>query len=205
MSLKMKKLRALMCVPMMLALLAFPTKVSAQESGCAVTIPVSVEVSGTSAPADTEFEVVLTSLDAGEPMPESSSAVVKGSGQAEFGPMTYTVPGDYHYSISQKKGNAVNYTYDTSIYTVTVRVVNAENGGLTAEVWAVKDGQSDKADKIVFANEYSAPKAPEKPAGPTQTPQTGDASNVNLFAALLAASVLVMLIIGIRGRRRGER
>lgn len=206
----MKQFRILMCVSLMLALLALPGKAFAEERECTVTIPTLVEVSGTSAPSDTEFEVVLTSLDTGAPMPEKSNGTVQGPGQIVLGPMTYTVPGDYHYSISQKVGNAANYTYDTSVYSVTVRVVNSEDGGLAAEVWAFKDGGSNKVEEITFSNEYKAPEEPKVPEDPkkpvvTTAPQTGDMANVNLFIGLLAASALVLVLIVLKTRRDARR
>lgn len=207
---KIKQFRGLTCILLMLTLLALPGKAFAEERECTVTIPTSVEVSGTSAPSDTEFEVVLTSLDTGAPMPEKSNGTVQGSGQIVLGPMTYTVPGDYHYSISQKVGNAANYTYDTSVYSVTVRVVNSEDGGLAAEVWAFKDGGSNKVEEITFSNEYKAPEEPKVPEDPkkpvvTTAPQTGDMANVNLFIGLLAASALVLVLIGLKARRDARR
>ena len=204
---------------MTLVLLAFPSAAFAEENGCTVTIPTTVEVTETSAPSDTEFKVILTSLDEDAPMPSESVGIVKGAGSMVFGPINYTVPGDYHYSISQEMGNAANYTYDTSKYTVIVRVVNNENGGITAEVWAVKDGASDKADEIVFSNTYTEPEAPEetkapegpktpgnpqKPSSQTTAPQTGDTMNIHLFAALLSVSVLVMIILGLWYRRENR-
>lgn len=207
---KIKQFRGLTCILLMLTLLALPGKAFAEERECAVTIPASVEVSGTSAPSDTEFEVVLTSLDTGVPMPEKSNGTVQGSGQIILGPVTYTVPGDYHYSISQKVGNAANYTYDTSVYSVTVRVVNSEDGGLAAEVWAVKDGASDKVEEITFSNEYKAPEGPKKPEDPKKpivitAPQTGDMANVNLFIGLLAASALTLVFVVLKTRRDARR
>ena len=207
---KIKQFRGLTCILLMLTLLALPGKAFAEERECAVTIPASVEVSGTSAPSDTEFEVVLTSLDTGVPMPEKSNGTVQGSGQIVLGPVTYTVPGDDHYSISQKVGNAANYTYDTSVYSVTVRVVNSEDGGLAAEVWAVKDGASDKVEKITFSNEYKAPEGPKKPEDPKKpivitAPQTGDMANVNLFIGLLAASALTLVFVVLKTRRDARR
>ena len=213
---KIKQFRGLTCILLMLTLLALPGNAFAEERECTVTIPTSVEVSGTSAPSDTEFEVVLTSLDTGAPMPEKSNGTVQGPGQIVLGPMTYTVPGDYHYSISQKVGNAANYTYDTSVYSVTVRVVNSEDGGLAAEVWAFKDGGSNKVEEIIFSNEYKAPEEPKAPEGPkkpedpkkpvvTTAPQTGDMANVNLFIGLLAASALVLVLIGLKARRDARR
>ena len=207
---KIKQFRGLTCILLMLTLLALPGKAFAEERECAVTIPAAVEVSGTSALSDTEFEVVLTSLDTGVPMPEKSNGTVQGSGQIVLGPVTYTVPGDYHYSISQKVGNAANYTYDTSVYSVTVRVVNSEDGGLAAEVWAVKDGASDKVEKITFSNEYKAPEGPKKPEDPKKAivitaPQTGDMANVNLFIGLLAASALTLVFVVLKTRRDARR
>ena len=216
---KIKKFRTSVGILMTLVLLAFPSAAFAEENGCTVTIPTTVEVTETSAPSDTEFKVILTSLDEDAPMPSESVGIVKGAGSMVFGPINYTVPGDYHYSISQEMGNAANYTYDTSKYTVTVRVVNNENGGITAEVWAVKDGASDKADEIVFSNTYTEPEAPEetkapegpktpgnpqKPSSQTTAPQTGDTMNIHLFAALLSVSVLVMIILGLWYRRENR-
>lgn len=216
---KIKKFRTSVGILMTLVLLAFPSAAFAEENGCTVTIPTTVEVTETSAPSDTEFKVILTSLDEDAPMPSESVGIVKGAGSMVFGPINYTVPGDYHYSISQEMGNAANYTYDTSKYTVTVRVVNNENGGITAEVWAVKDGASDKADEIVFSNTYTEPEAPEetkapegpktpgnpqKPLSQTTAPQTGDTMNIHLFAALLSVSVLVMIILGLWYRRENR-
>lgn len=216
---QIKKFRTSVGILMTLVLLAFPSAAFAEENECTVTIPTTVEVTETSAPSDTEFKVILTSLDEDAPMPSESVGIVKGAGSMVFGPINYTVPGDYHYSISQEMGNAANYTYDTSKYTVTVRVVNNENGGITAEVWAVKDGASDKADEIVFSNTYTEPEAPEetkapegpktpgnpqKPLSQTTAPQTGDTMNIHLFAALLSVSVLVMIILGLWYRRENR-
>ena len=204
MRLKMKRLRGFVCVSLILAL---PGMAFAEERGCTVTIPTYVEVTGTSSLTDAEFEVVLAGLDTEEPMPEKSSGTVKGSGQVVLGPMTYTVPGDYHYRISQKGGNAEGYTYDTAVYTVTVRVVNGEDDGLNAEVWAVKDGGSDKVEEILFSNAYKAPEEPKKPEEPNKpaAPQTGDQTHVRLFAALLGLSVLVMILSGFRQSRKDRR
>lgn len=53
-----------------------------------------------------------------------------------FGPITYTEPGDYTYRIYQEKGSVHEVSYDESVYSVTVRVVNDEKDGLRAEIWA---------------------------------------------------------------------
>ena len=57
---------------------------------------------------------------------------------------------------------------ETAVYTVTVRVVNGKDDGLNAEVWAVKDGGSDKVEEILFSNAYKAPEEPKKPEEPNK-------------------------------------
>ena len=100
MNFKIKPLGGPLCFLLAIVLLAAPGKAFAEENECTVTLPVSVEVSHTSAPADTEFEVLLMSADADAPMPEISSGTVKGAGRIVFGPISYRAPGDYHYNIS---------------------------------------------------------------------------------------------------------
>ena len=201
MNFKIKPLGGPLCFLLAIVLLAAPGKAFAEENECTVTLPVSVEVSHTSAPVDTEFEVLLMSADADAPMPEISSGTVKGAGRIVFGPISYRAPGDYHYNISQKTGSTANYIYDTAVYTVTVRVVNSEDGGLTAEVWAAKNGAADKAEAIVFNNEYKAPSDSKTPEKLESTPKTGDGADVRLFMALTALSAATLALIGWKTRR----
>ena len=86
-------------------------------------------------------------------------------------------------------------------------MVNGEDGGLNAEVWAVKDGGSDKVEEILFSNAYKAPENPKKPEEPNKpaAPQTGDQTHVRLFAALQALSVQVMILSGFRQSRKDRR
>lgn len=159
MNFKIKPLGGPLCFLLAIVLLAAPGKAFAEENECTVTLPVSVEVSHTSA------------------------------------------PGDYHYNISQKAGSAANYIYDTAVYTVTVRVVNSEDGGLTVEVWAAKNGAADKAEAIVFNNEYKAPSDSKTPEKLESTPKTGDGADVRLFMALTALSAATLALIGWKTRR----
>lgn len=82
---------------------------------------------------------------------------VLNSGTVSFGQIHYTVPGDYQYKIYQKSGSTDRFTYDKTVYTVTVRVQNDAEGGLTAELWAVKEGTTMKNDAVQFQNHYDAP------------------------------------------------
>ncbi len=133
----------------------FPTAAFAQAS-VSVTIPVTVRVSGSGAPSGTEFKLVIEGVD-DAPMPEETTVVVVGSGDASFGPIWYTSPNDYQYRIYQESTSVANYTCDSTVYTVTVEIINDGDDGLTATVVAGKDGTTEKADEIVFTNTYSDP------------------------------------------------
>lgn len=218
---KTQKLINLLLLPLLFAVLLVPKQAFAEGSSCKAAIPVKVEVSGEEIPEGMEYKVTLKAVSQEAPMPKKTSVTIKDEGKAEFGPITYTVPGDYTYEISQKAGKKENFTYDKKTYTVTIRVVNDEKGGLKAEVWAVKDGSKNKTDTIKFQNKYSTPSDPGKsghhhsggssdptPAAPSVlsilAPRTGDNSNLMLWAVLLTASLLALIAMGVVRRRRRD-
>lgn len=174
-----------------------PEGIKAEMADCTVSIPVIVEMSG-SAPEDTEFEVILTGENQDTPMPEQSIGTIRGNEKFYFGPISYTVPGDYHYTVKQKAGNALSFTYDTSIYEVTVRVINQEHGGLEAEIWACRQGESEKQDAIRFMNKYQATEKVNVPStshkkistmAVTASPKTGDENRLGWWYGLLILAV----------------
>ena len=80
---------------------------------------------GNSITSDEKFEFVMTpSADA--PMPEGTAAgtpktVTAGAGGIEFGEISYTtVGGPYVYTFTEKAGSNARWTYDDSVYTMTV-------------------------------------------------------------------------------------
>ena len=130
------------------------TAFGAQTDPLSVSIPVKVTVSGSNVPADKEYKLVIEGLD-NAPMPESSALAVKNGESASFGPIQYTVPADYRYRIRQTTEADNDYTYDNAVFTVTVQVVNSENGGLSANIVAGKEGTADKMETIQFSNTYA--------------------------------------------------
>ena len=103
-----------------------------------------------------EFEFTLTA-NGKAPMPEgvTGTQTVKndGAGNFTFGNITYTKPGNYEYTISEKPGSVGGVTYDDEVYTVIVKVT--DNGGqLVANVQYI-DGENNQA---VFHNTYAAAK-----------------------------------------------
>lgn len=134
-------------------------------------------------------------------------------GKINFDKFEYDEPGTHVYTISEVKGDEAGMTYDKSVFTATVNVVDDGEGNLKANVAFTKGDKS--VEGIVFNNTYKKPETPVPPPDPgtpkTVTnivktvkgflPTTGDQQ----AAALLMAFVVAMsgvgaLIWGIRKR-----
>lgn len=142
-----------------------------------------------------------------------STVTNDADGKVNFDKFEYSEPGTYVYTISEVKGDEAGMTYDKSVYTATVNVVDDGEGNLKASVAYAKDDKS--VEGIVFNNTYKKPETPVPTPDPgtpkTVTnivktvkgflPTTGDQQ----AAALLMAFVIAMsgvgaLIWGIRKR-----
>ena len=189
---------------LLLALLC-PLPVWAARAGTA--IPVTVRTDG--AAADAVYRVELTPLDAA-PAPAQSVLTVKSGGTVYFTGFAFDEPGDYRYLVAERGGGTAHMTYDAHSYTVTVRVTGRPDGGLAAGLWAVRSGETAKADSVLFVNRYDPPTAATtrtpaatvttvaagtgtrtvKAAAPAALPQTGDGFPIEALAAALCASVI---------------
>lgn len=142
-----------------------------------------------------------------------STVTNDADGKINFDKFEYDEPGTYAYTISEVKGDEVGMTYDKSVFTVTVNVVDDGEGNLKANVAFTKGDKS--VEGIVFNNTYKKPETPVPTPDPgtpkTVTnivktvkgflPTTGDQQ----AAALLMAFVIAMagvgaLVWGIRKR-----
>ena len=74
-----------------------------------------------------------------------------------FTGFAFDEPGDYRYLVAERSGGAAHTTYDAHSYTVTVRVTGRPDGGLAAGLWAVRSGETAKADGVLFVNRYDPP------------------------------------------------
>ncbi|MFR5356293.1 MAG: Spy0128 family protein [Clostridia bacterium] len=211
----MRKLRCLAWFPCLLAFLLLPGSVHAKEYACDVTIPATVQVSGDRIPSGEVYEVVMEAITKDAPVAESMTQKVLNSGTVSFGQIHYTVPGDYQYKIYQKSGSTDRFTYDKTVYTVTVRVQNDAEGGLTAELWAVKEGTTMKNDAVQFQNHYDAPgnngggsshhhrteetviytTVIQQPPVAIGAPRTGDVQQPLLWGALILLTLSGSMII----------
>ena len=142
-----------------------------------------------------------------------STVTNDADGKINFDKFEYDEPGTYVYTISEVKGDEAGMTYDKSVFTATVNVVDDGGGNLKANVAFTKGDKS--VEGIVFNNTYKKPETPVPTPDPgtpkTVTnivktvkgflPTTGDQQ----AAALLMAFVIAMagvgaLVWGIRKR-----
>lgn len=142
-----------------------------------------------------------------------STVTNDADGKISFDKFEYDEPGTHVYTISEVKGDEAGMTYDKSVFTATVNVVDDGEGNLKANVVFTKGDRS--VEGIVFNNTY------KKPETPTPTPDPGTPKTVTNIvktvkgflpttgdqqaAALLMAFVIAMagvgaLVWGIRKR-----
>lgn len=133
-----------------------------------------------------------------------STVTNDADGKINFDKFEYSEPGTYVYTISEVKGDEAGITYDKSVFTATVNVVDDGEGNLKANVAFTKGDKS--VEGIVFNNTYKKPETPVPTPDPgtpkTVTnivktvkgflPTTGDQQ----AAALLMAFVIAMAGVG---------
>lgn len=118
-------------------------------------------------------------------------AANRADGSFSFDPLVFDAEGTYTYTVREKNTGAARVTYDQTVYTVTVVVVN-KNGQLTAEV-ALPDGgltftntYTPKPDHKDKPKQTPAPASTAQPAAPTQSsPRTGDNASLMTWVGLL--------------------
>lgn len=142
-----------------------------------------------------------------------STVTNDADGKISFDKFEYDEPGTYVYTISEVKGDETGMTYDKSVFTATVNVIDGGEGNLKASVAYVKGDKS--VEGIVFNNTYKKPETPVPTPDPgtpkTVTnivktvkgflPTTGDQQAAELLMAFVVAmSGVGALIWGIRKR-----
>lgn len=123
-------------------------------------INITIEQNEHPAAHDEAYNVVIKGFD-GAPMPEGAvdgeyTVVVSNSDTVPFPAISYDHQGVYEYTVEQKAGTTERWTYDDSIYYMTVYVINDENGEVVIQTVIYKDEESDatKCDEILFTNIY---------------------------------------------------
>ena len=137
--------------------------------------PVAKKITGDTPSSSSTFTFVLTTSDANYPMPDGSNGTtkeisIKGSGSSKFGPITFTEPGTYTYTVSERDTGVEGYTYDTTVYTIRYTVTE-QNGELVSKC-VITDPNGKEVNSPVFTNKYTVTDDPDTPEKPT-LPQTG--------------------------------
>lgn len=171
---------------------------------------------------DGEFAFTLTSE--GDTADISQTAKNDAYGNVSFDELTFEAPGVYTFRIAEVKGTEEGMTYDESVYTITVTVVDNGEGQLEASLSYTKNGEAVEA--IEFCNTFTEQKTSEKPPVKPDTPippttpkgpgkpgksggivtrsflpQTGDTAAVAMvIAAALAIAGIAFIVYG-RHRR----
>lgn len=131
-----------------------------------------------------------------------STVTNDADGKINFDKFDYDEPGTHAYTISEVKGDEVGMTYDKSVFTVTVNVVDDGEGNLKANVAFTKGDKS--VEGIVFNNTY------KKPETPVPTPDPGTPKTVTNIVKTVkgflpttgdqqAAALLMTFVIAMAG------
>lgn len=116
-----------------------------------------------------------------------------------------TEPGTYLYKIYQKQGKEQEIEYDSSVYLVTVFVVDDQKEGLIYSVSAKIDGKNNKPDELKFCNTVLSNSSEFFPDSKSQHigvmeevmkfVQTGEYISWKIFAAVIIISAGIALIL----------
>ncbi len=102
---------------------------------------------------DGEFDFTIAAVTANAPMPAGGATVPNLEGAFSFGTITFKEAGTFVYTITEVDGGDARYTYDKSVYTVTVTVTDNSEGKLSATYQMVKDNMP--STEIVFRNGFT--------------------------------------------------
>jgi len=159
-----KYFKTIMTAMLVLALSAvfFAPAVFAEEGTAddLTTLTLEGEITLTDHPASfsEEYTIVIEAEDETNPMPEGSDngqcEFSVPAGEFDFPEIVFPRVGIYEYTVSQRAGTADRWTYDDSVYHVTVYVTNAEEGDGKEVTVAVYRNDEEEKSSIVFENVY---------------------------------------------------
>ncbi len=156
---------------------------------CTDDPPVTKQVKG-NAPYDVVFTFTLTAKSDDCPMPEGSFNGKKelriiGPGEGEFGLITFTQPGTYEYTVTEKNNHSRGYVYDESVYTIRYEITEVDGQLVMERTFLKNGGIVEDINSAVFVNEYTG----------KSRPKTGDDRNLGLWLGVGGGSLCVLLAV----------
>lgn len=146
---------------MALVMLAAPALAMAAEQKATLSdFSVTFDVQGTPK-KDTDFTATLTPVSDDAPMPEAGGevATVTGADTATFGPITFTKPGVWDYTVTQTtQTDNAHWTLDTTTYYVQICAQWKDDDHFIVEafVFSTPDHTGTKMASVTFTNTYTA-------------------------------------------------
>lgn len=123
----------------------------------------------------------------GATLPTSTSATLTGAGSTRFGNITFSKAGTYSFEIKETKGSDSGYTYDESVWTLTVVVADDNSQLKVSSATYFKNGTEVKgAEAAEFANSYSTTEVSYAPQ--IEKTVTGDTPSDETFNFNITAS-----------------
>ncbi len=127
------------------------TMTAANKPAASVSLKVKKTIEGSDAPKDEKFTFILKQ---GEEALDTIE--ITGEGSKTFKTIQYEEEGTYNYTIVEEKGNAEGWTYDETVWNVTV-VVEKKDGVLKATTTYTKADDSESSNETAsFTNRYEA-------------------------------------------------
>ena len=101
-----------------------------------------------------EFEFTISAVTENAPLPTKTTVKNNADGKFQFGRIEFTKTGVYKYTVTENKAGKLGYTYDETVYSVTVTVTDdGFDGQLDAKVEGVLDTNDNAI--IKFVNGYT--------------------------------------------------
>lgn len=175
----------------------------AAEIQTVVTLPIRqiFEVEGMYSPDALNASYRLSTTQAQAPMPQQAKTKtydfsITGKEEVYELFLTYTKAGIYTYRLEQLSKDKDGYTYDRSVYDITVYIKNGPDGSLLSEI-VVQNSDKEKCEGLVYRNKYK---------GKNQTDvETGDESSLLLWELMTIGSGCVLLYGYYRKKAKGNK
>lgn len=179
-------------------------QVNAASFPVSLQMEVKAELTGDTPASPETFTFVLEAVD-NAPMPETSRITIVGEGKSSFPPISYTELETYTYTLREIDGKAEGYTYDDTIYDVTVQITVDDSGNLQVSQYVSEQGSKLKKDKIVFVNQYKSEDKPTgNPTSGTDSVKTGDSVHPGFWIFVSVIALFGMFAVLILSRRNGR-